>query len=448
MIAFSKFWQICALTVFLFAGVSLAAGPAGAARKGNNLTGETAYKQGLKLLKKRQHKKAIEKFTYALTSDTLGDRTFAMAHYHRGVTYQSSGQSEKARKDYTLAIKQDVLSSEMLKTIYYNRGLVHDTLKRPNAAFADFTSALEIDPKFAAGYHNLGNVLRKMGRHKRAVAHLIKSLKLGNPQPHLPYMSLALAYEALGRNKDAITSAKYALKLKPKLRRAQAILARLTTNDLYSFPAQKRALKTEVATTSTPTPTAITRSPVTTAAIDVKQSKSRLPSKSNLVLSEFERLDLKMAGQTNDQPKPVRYGKLALRGKFGTSSLGSVAVVVPGPGLKKVTEPVKVIRVLPLPKPNLRRLARQKRGLKGMYLAQLGAGNSQDNAEKMWFLLKIQHKDLLKPLKSNIERVDLGAQGVFYRVQAGPFKSQDSAEILCTKIKKRGVNCFSVKARS
>lgn len=408
MTVYSKVWRVILLAVFLSASISLPIFSANAAVKTATLKGNTDYKSGLKLLKKRKHKKAIAKFSAALSSQQLKGDLPALAYYHRGVTYQSVGRFEKALADYTSTIEQNSLKDNVLKTVYYNRGLVHDTLKHADAALADFEVAIDKDPKFAAAYHNLGNVLRKKGRNAQAISYFLSSLKLRNPQPHLPYMGLALTYEALGRSSDAITSAKYALRIRPNLIKAQKMLARLTTQDLYNFPDDKNQ--------------PLDMTPKTTASISAKTIRSGVLDTRRAKLSEFEKLDLRMRGLVEKKPAPqvaVAPIRLALRGGFGTSSLGSIAVMVPGPGWKKSS-------------------------VKPSYFAEVGMGRTREKAETLWFFLKVQHDDLLARYTSKIKRAKRDSGEIFYRVQAGPLKNRHAANALCEAIERRGVQCRSV----
>ena len=48
---------------------------------------------------------------------------------------------------------------------------------------------------------------------------------------------------------------------------------------------------------------------------------------------------------------------------------------------------------------------------------------------------------LVEPI---FERADT-ANGVFYRVQVGPFASQEAAESLCEQLKQRNASCFVIR---
>ncbi len=382
------------------------------------LNTKTVFAQALKQLKKRQFNSAIEKLTRVIDQKPAGDNLQGVAYYNRGLAYQALGKLDIARDDYSSAINLQTLNDKVLKVVYYNRGLVHDGLKRPQAALADFTSAIEKNPKFAPAYHNRGNVLRKLGRPKQAIENFIKSLNLGNPQPYLTYLGLAMSYESINRNKAAVTSLKYALRLRPRFKEASDMLARLTTENLYSFPTKTASVNDD--------------SPITTSSISKAAATSNPDRKAMRVISEFPRPNLGLRGVVKVEAEPVEYKKLALRGTLTNPASARVAIIVPGPGLKKAQ---KVRRPKTVPK---------RRQARGKFKVQLGTSRSTARANKVWFFLRAQHEDLLDSLKPTFQKVKLGDGGTLYRIQVGPFKTWAAAEQMCQAIKKRAVNCFPV----
>ncbi len=378
------------------------------------------FTQGLKLFKTRQFNAAIEKFTTIIERKTTDKRQQALSWYNRGLAYQALGQLDQARSDYTRALKMQVLKDSVVKAVYYNRGLVHDGLKRPQAALADFTSAIEKSPKFSPAYHNLGNVLRKMGKNKRAIKNFLKSLKLGNPQPYLTYMGLALAYEATGRKKAAITSLKYALDLRPRFKQARNMLARLTSEELYAFAAR--------------TEPQFDGSPVVTGSIPNQAVVENL-DKSTRIVSDFIPWKLKLRGSLEAKREVVRYKKFALRGSLTNASDGRIARLVPGYGLKKLQKRRALKKTSPLKRPAHR-----------SFKVQLATSNSNAKANRIWLFLKAQNEDLLQNLKPSFQRVNLGDRGFLYRLQVGPFSSLPTAKRLCQTMKEQAVNCFTVES--
>jgi cell division septation protein DedD len=79
------------------------------------------------------------------------------------------------------------------------------------------------------------------------------------------------------------------------------------------------------------------------------------------------------------------------------------------------------------------------------YRLQLGSVRTPDAAAEEWKRLKLQNADMLGKLAFAPERVDLGARGIFYRIQAGPLGDEAAAERTCAALKRRGVECLLVK---
>jgi cell division septation protein DedD len=81
----------------------------------------------------------------------------------------------------------------------------------------------------------------------------------------------------------------------------------------------------------------------------------------------------------------------------------------------------------------------------GSYRVQLAALQSEEAAAAAWSVLQKKYPDLLGPLTATILKVDLGAQGIFYRVQGGPLPDRQAAEKLCGKLDQRGQACLVVR---
>jgi cell division septation protein DedD len=79
------------------------------------------------------------------------------------------------------------------------------------------------------------------------------------------------------------------------------------------------------------------------------------------------------------------------------------------------------------------------------YRLQIAAVRSPAAAKQEWERLRRLHSDVLGNLGFAMERVDLGARGVFYRIQAGPVADAAQAEHDCNELKQRGVGCLLVK---
>lgn len=76
---------------------------------------------------------------------------------------------------------------------------------------------------------------------------------------------------------------------------------------------------------------------------------------------------------------------------------------------------------------------------------QLGSFKSQTAAQDQWAKMKKEFPGLFDGLTLRVQRADLGAKGVYYRVQAGSVAQSKAAEI-CTAVNaKRSGGCMAVK---
>jgi cell division septation protein DedD len=78
----------------------------------------------------------------------------------------------------------------------------------------------------------------------------------------------------------------------------------------------------------------------------------------------------------------------------------------------------------------------------GNYVVQLAALRSEDAAEQTWRRFSSRAPDLFEGAELNVERADLGARGVYYRVRAGYFADRDNASAFCERIRRMGEDCI------
>jgi len=76
---------------------------------------------------------------------------------------------------------------------------------------------------------------------------------------------------------------------------------------------------------------------------------------------------------------------------------------------------------------------------------QVAALRSERDALDQWARLQKAHGDLLGGLTPHVQRVDLGAKGIFFRLQAGPIDGRGAAKALCAKLQKRKSGCLVVR---
>jgi cell division protein FtsN len=78
----------------------------------------------------------------------------------------------------------------------------------------------------------------------------------------------------------------------------------------------------------------------------------------------------------------------------------------------------------------------------GAYILQIGAYKSEADAGQAWKTYKARHAALLAGYGPNIQRADLGAKGVWYRLRIAGFASKDAAIAVCGRLKADGGSCF------
>jgi sporulation related protein len=82
---------------------------------------------------------------------------------------------------------------------------------------------------------------------------------------------------------------------------------------------------------------------------------------------------------------------------------------------------------------------------KSGYRLQVASVRNEQTARQEWDRLRRAHKDLLGSLGETTARTDLGARGIYYRVQAGPIADAAAAERICNELKRRNVGCILVR---
>jgi cell division septation protein DedD len=81
----------------------------------------------------------------------------------------------------------------------------------------------------------------------------------------------------------------------------------------------------------------------------------------------------------------------------------------------------------------------------GGYVVQLSSQRSEEEARASFQTLQTKYAAVFGDRQPLIKRADLGAKGVVYRAQVGPFPSQDQANQFCSSLKVAGGHCFVQK---
>lgn len=88
--------------------------------------------------------------------------------------------------------------------------------------------------------------------------------------------------------------------------------------------------------------------------------------------------------------------------------------------------------------------APEKAPVAGAYVLQIGAYKSEAEANAAWAGFQRKHP-IVGGYAMGIQKADLGAKGIWYRLRVGSFDSQTAAGALCDKLKADGGICFPAK---
>ena len=80
----------------------------------------------------------------------------------------------------------------------------------------------------------------------------------------------------------------------------------------------------------------------------------------------------------------------------------------------------------------------------GPYVAQLAALQSEAAVQAAWSRLASRAPNLFAPAQLDVQRADLGARGVYFRVRAGYFADRANASAFCERIRQMGQDCIPV----
>lgn len=78
----------------------------------------------------------------------------------------------------------------------------------------------------------------------------------------------------------------------------------------------------------------------------------------------------------------------------------------------------------------------------GSHAIHLASARTTGSAQVLWNNLKELHPDLLQGKRLDVQEIDLGDRGIFFRVVAQPFESRASAEAACAAFEDEDQYCL------
>jgi cell division protein FtsN len=117
----------------------------------------------------------------------------------------------------------------------------------------------------------------------------------------------------------------------------------------------------------------------------------------------------------------------------------------PAPAVPAAAKPVPVTPAKPPPAavaPSVVPAPTSRSAVAGKAVLQIGAYESEEIADGAWAAFRSRHSDVAGTLAQDVQRVDLGAKGIWYRLRIGPFSDKGGAAAACEKLKAQGATCF------
>lgn len=147
------------------------------------------------------------------TLDKESSMQYSEGRYKIGVGYYSEGKVQMAFVEFQHAIEFNPQNKEALNGI----GIIYlldfdETLK----AIDFFQRAVKVDPDYSDAYNNLGYAHAKIGKFEAAIPFYKKAVSsMLYATPEMAFVNMGRAYYRLGRYDEAATAYKEALKRAP-----------------------------------------------------------------------------------------------------------------------------------------------------------------------------------------------------------------------------------------
>lgn len=150
----------------------------------------------------------------ASTENREGNREVkATAFYKIGVAYLNENKIQQAFVEFHKAYELDPHNKEILNAIGYIY-LMH--FDEPQKAIEYFQKAVKVDPNYSDAYNSMGYAYEKSGNFEKAIS--FYKIAISNPvypTADKTYINLGISYYRLGRYDDALVAFKEATKRAP-----------------------------------------------------------------------------------------------------------------------------------------------------------------------------------------------------------------------------------------
>ncbi|MBC6497485.1 MAG: SPOR domain-containing protein [Alphaproteobacteria bacterium GM7ARS4] len=218
---------------------------------------------------------------------------------------------------------------------------------------------------------------------------------------------------------------------------------------------------TETANTNTPTPTIEEKTTApqktqanteSTTASDTAQALATPERKKNEeVRDNIERIAQEIAQFKAEQDKDKKTDattpiKSAEEGKKELlAALTVKAKSKPSPSRQPANANTAKPTLSPPPEKSIRDVVSLNVEHSKTHRIQLGSYRQKIQTNNAWLRLLYDHSALLAAYTPYVEEANLGAKGIFYRLQVGPFPSHADAQKICRQMKQLGEHCLAIQ---
>jgi len=156
---------------------------------------------------------ALTLFVSCATTGTEDRIVKATAYYKIGISYLNENKVQQAFVEFHKAYELDPNNKEVLNAIGYIY-LIH--FDEPQKAIDYFSRAVKVYPDYSDAYNNMGYAYEKSGNFDKAIFFYKKTLSNPlYPSAQMTFINLGNSYYRLGKFNDALVTFKEAIKRDP-----------------------------------------------------------------------------------------------------------------------------------------------------------------------------------------------------------------------------------------
>jgi tetratricopeptide (TPR) repeat protein len=407
---------------------------------------------GIARLDAKDPRTAIELFTRAIQSKDLSQENLALTYHRRGMAFYLQGEAGRAILDYTIALWHEDLPKDYRPKTLNNRGRAYEAINHDDSALRDYGLSIRLNPNYPEPYANRGNLRRKFNQNAEAVEDYNMALRMGYTQPQYVFAWQGLAFEAMGKRREAADSYRRALQIDAKFDIAVSHLARLEEErTLSSLIGRKKmpkgvggplivsgspGLKPPASFPDATGPNSATNDAWSPPAPKVPSITGTRAIRSGQVPAS--------STQVTAEPGP----EIGLRPALGDAPASKNASE-PAPLPARPSAPVAIAPAAPTSGPSqvskTPAIADGEGGSDSEYALQLGSFPSESSAQAGWTHASKTSKALLDGLQHSVESVNVPDKGLVYRLYAGSLPDKQSALKLCRTLRDKGSACIVIK---